>query len=678
MLTGGSAALAEVKDPTSESPREIVVTAKPVEHYLAFDAVTGVRTPADLKDLPLSVSVVPQELIKDRGLTALGEALDNVAGAQRKPGYGGVQNFGAYLRGFDSSFLTLRNGVRDFGFYTLRDTADVERFEILKGPGSVLYGAVYPGGITNTVTKQPTDRPIAHVEGIVGSYDRYRGEVDLGGPLSNTFGYRFNASAETADSFRDMVHNRSYFVAPVISWRPGTATAITVELEHKHSVYTWDLGLPRSPISLRLPISRFLGESDKQNHVSSTYASATLQQRIADGWNLRQVIGYTWTDGDYALRSALNFAANGRTVNRVAYDTWEKSHTFVSQSEIAGEFATGALTHKLAIGLEYYDIQQKYSFDFKPLASIDALNPVYGAKPGAGFTLFADDVKSSAWGLYAQDLISVGSMLKVLLGGRYDWARNSDFDLLAKSLARKSKDQAFSPQAGLVFQPDAATNLYVNYGESFLPITSGRTSAGKYLDPETGQQVEAGIKRYWLNNRLGTTLAVYQIDKQNVSTTDPVNPTFRVQTGEQRSRGVELEANGSPAANWDVAFAASYIDAKVTRDNRIPVGSRLPGAPKYSASVWNKLTVPDGALKGLTGGLGIYYVDNRQLALPNLAFTLPSYTRFDMMFAYARGGWKAQLNIKNLTDKRIYDLTSTSIFPQEPRSFTIRLSHDFG
>ena len=116
------------------APEVVVVTGQPVENYLAQDALTGTRAPALLKDLPLSVSVVPQELIEDRGITYLGEALDSVSGAQRKLGYGGTQNFGAFIRGFDQSYLTLRNGLRDFGFYSLRDIANVERFEVLKGP----------------------------------------------------------------------------------------------------------------------------------------------------------------------------------------------------------------------------------------------------------------------------------------------------------------------------------------------------------------------------------------------------------------------------------------------------------------------------------------------------------------------------------------------------------------
>lgn len=656
---------------------EIVVTGRPVVNYMAVDALTGTKTNALLRDLPLSVSVVPHELIEDRSLNFLGEALDTVSGAQRKLGYGGVQNFGVYLRGFDSSFLTLRNGVRDFGFYTLRDTANVERFEVLKGPGSVLYGAVNPGGITNTITKKPPAEVLVRLEATAGSYDRYRGEVDLGGLLGGGFGYRLNLAYENADSFRDHVGNESYFVAPVVSWRIGEDTSWTVEAEHKHSDYTWDLGFLRNPISFTLPIGRFLGEPDGINHVTSTYLASTFEHRFSDAWRVRQTTGYARTDGDYNLRSVTGYAADGRTANRVAYDTWEKSDTFVVQNDLIGEFSGLGLRHQLVVGFEHYRVEQSYEFVFQSLAPIDLFNPVYGARPGVGFPLFADRITSKAYGLYAQDLISLGDRVKLLVGARYDWVKNRNVNLLTGALARKSADAAFSPQAGIVYQPHAATSLYASYGESFMSITSGRTASGDYLDPEGGRQFEVGIKRTWLDGRVSTTLALYQITKRNVSTPDPANPLFRVQTGEQKSRGVEIDLAGSPLPDWDVIFAGSYIDARVSRDNIFRVGSKLPGAPEWSASLWNKVTLRKGPAAGLAMGFGVFYVDKRQAALPNNAWTLPGYVRFDAMLSYPLGRLRAQLNVKNIGDERIYDLTSTTILPQEPRTVTLRLVYDF-
>ena len=669
---------AEVGDGETDALGEVVVTGRKIEHYLATDALTGTKSNALLRDLPVTVSVVPHELIEDRAISRLSEALDNVAGAQRKQGYGGVENFGAYLRGFDSGFLTLRNGIRDYGFYTLRDTANVERFEVLKGPGSVLYGAVYPGGITNTITKKPVSNPLARIQLAAGSFDRYRAEADLGGPVAGDVFYRLNLAYEDTGSFRDQVNSKSYFIAPVATWAISDRTSLTFELERKHSEYTWDLGLPRSPASFRVPVSRFLGEPSGLNKVDSTYLSTRLEHEFAPGWKVRQVLGYAWTDGDYKLRSIAGLAADGRTVNRVAYDNWEKSHSLVVQHELVGDFEALGLKQNLVAGVEYYETQQSYSFFFARLAPIDLFNPVYGAKPGAGgFVLFADQSDTKATGAYVQDLVSLSTRWKLLLGGRYDRVKNSGVNLMTGAKSRREPDEAFSPQVGLVFQPDDATSLYASYGESFLSVTSGRTASGADLRPETGQQVEVGIKRLWLAGRLSTSLALYDIKRQNVSTPDPVTPTFRIQTGEQTSRGVEIEAAGSLVRGWDLSFSASYIDAEVSRDNTFRVGSKLPGAPRYSASLWSKYTVQGGPLAGLELGGGAYYVDARAVALPNPAFGLPSYVRLDAMAAYSVGDWRFQVNLKNLTDETIYDLTSTTIMPQEPRSVTVRLGYSF-
>lgn len=661
-------------EPTSLE--EVIVTAKPVEHYLAQDALTGTRAPTLLMDMPLAVSVVPQQLIEDRGITQLGEALDSVSGAQRKLGYGGTQNFGAYIRGFDQSYLTLRNGLRDFGFYSLRDIANVERFEVLKGPASILYGAVNPGGITNTVTKQPTAEPLLRLRGLVGSFDRYRAEADVGGPLGDHAAFRLNAAVEDADSFRDGVRNDGVFLAPVLSISPGDRTRITLEGEYKQSDFVWDLGLPRNPLSFEVPVSRFLGEPDALNSVESAFGSITLDQVLTDGLRLRAVVGGSRTEGDYNLRSPLA-VVNGRTVTRVAYATQEESEVRNAQLDLIVTFETGALKHQLTIGAEHYRTEQAYDFFFQTLASIDLYEPVYGAQPGAGFRLFADQIETDAVGLYVQDLMSIGSRFKVLVGARYDEVEGRNTNLMTGALVREGADDAFSPQIGVVYQPDPATSLYASFGRSFVPITSGRTATGEDLEPERGEQLEIGLKRELRDGRARFSLAVYDIRKQNVSTPDPVNPLFRVQTGEQRSRGLEVDIAGELAPGWDVSLAGSLIDAEVTRDNRFAIGSALPGAPERSASLWTKYEFAEGPLARLSIGGGVYYVDERQAALPNNAWTLPSYTRLDVMAAYDFGPVELQLNVRNLTDEKIYDLTGTTLLPQEPRAFTLRATYSY-
>ncbi len=679
--TNDSSSDAAIQNSDSNDKEEtldvIVVTGRPIENYAASDALTGTKSNALLKDLPLAVSVVPQDLIQDRSLSYLGEALDNVSGAQRKQGYGGTQNFGAYLRGFDSSFLTLRNGVRDFGFYTLRDAANVERFEVLKGPGSVLYGSLRPGGITNTITKQPTATRLGRVSAIADSNDRYRIEGDFGGQVSDQIYYRFNAAVEDGDSFRDEVSSDGYFLAPAITWRASEQLQWTLELEHKQTDFTWDLGLPRNDVVFDVPISRFLGEPDGINDVNSTIVSSTVNYAFNDTWSFRQVTSFAETSGDYQLRSAFAIGDDGRTAIRAGFDTDESSSTLGLVNDLIGEFDAFGFDHQLVVGADYYEIEQSFFFDFRSLDPIDIFDPVYGSEPGAPFPLFAEDNENRNYGIYIQDLISLNEQWKLLAGLRHDWNDYRAVDTLGDSINRDSDDSAFSPQVGVVYQPDSETSLYANYSTSFLPVRSGASVDGATLDPEEGEQFELGVKRSWMDGRVSTSLALFDITKQNVNTTDPDNPLFVIQTGEQSSRGVELDFAGAPMPGWDVIFSAAYIDAEVTQDNRIAVGSGLPGAPEWSASLWNKYTVQDGPLRGLELGGGLFYVDDREASLPN-SVVLPSYVRVDAYASYPFGNMDIQLNVKNVTDEDIYDLTSTSILPQEPLTVSLRLTYHMG
>lgn len=653
------------------------VNGEPIERYRAVDALTGNKVGANLSDLPLSLSVVPQQLIEDRAIDYLGEALDNVSGAQRKLGYGGTQNFGAYIRGFDSSFLTLRNGLRDFGFYTLRDSANVERFEVLKGPASVLYGSLNPGGITNTVTKKPIAETTGKVYLSAGSDDRYRSELDAGGPLGENLYYRLNLAYEDEGSHRFGVESEGVFVAPVVTWKISDRTAWTIETEFKQATFTWDLGIPRDPVAFEVPIETFLGEPDSENDVHSLNIVSTLEHRLNDSWTVRQKIGYAESDGDYELRSAWRIQEDGRTADRSGFDTVEGSSNVSVQHEFVGLFNTGEVSHQLVAGLDFYRDEQVYDFIFRGLEPMDVFNPVYGMPIGDGFPLFGSETTTDAVGVYFQDLIKFNRQVTLLLGARYDAVDIEDYDRLAETSGRDTSDGALNPQVGAVYQPTDDTSLYASYSSSFLPVLNGRTADGDYLDPEKGRQIEIGIKRELFEGRIFATLAAYRIVKEDVATPDPDDPTFRVQTAEQTSKGVELDITGEILPNWDIAFAASYIDAYVSEDNLFAVGSALPGAAEWSSSLWSKYSFSDGFAKGFSFGFGVYNVSKRQAGLPNYDWFVPSYTRFDGMLSYAWDSWKLQINAKNLSDERIYDLSSTSIMPQQPRSWQLSAAYRF-
>lgn len=655
----------------------VTVTGRPIKNYSAIDSLTGTKTNALLKDLPLSVSVVPQALIKDRAISSLGESLDNVSGAQRKQGYGGTQNFGAFLRGFDSSFLTLRNGVRDAGFYTLRDTANVERFEVLKGPGSVLYGALQPGGITNTVTKKPTGDTFGRLNLSAGSHNSYRGEVDLSGKFNESTYFRLNSAVDDAGSFRDEVESNGHFISPVVSFHISDDLVWTVEAEHRHSEFTWDLGFPKHPLTLTLPIERFLGEPDGKNDVNSTALFSSVDYNINESWKFKQVTSYAKSDGDYKIRSPWQYDENEQAADRAAYDTKEESSTFAVINDFIGEFEANGIDHQMVIGFDHYKVKQAYHFDFLFLPPLDIYTPVYGAEAAPGFPLFADSTETKHYGVYIQDLMSIHEQWKLLVGARYDNVEYSKIDTLTGTLSRESKDNTISPQVGLVYQTNENLSWYISYSESFTPSLSGRTYDESEIKPQEGEQYEIGVKKSWLNNQLSTSLALFNITKTNVNSADPEHPNFIIQTGEQKSKGVELDINGEIIEGWDIIFGAAYTDAFVSKDNSSSLNSTLVGIPKVSANVWSKYTVQAEPFQKLAIGLGLYYADKRHVSLPNKEWTLPSYTRVDAMLSYPFKNIDIRLNINNLTDKKIYDLTSTSLFPQAPRSINFGISYSF-
>jgi iron complex outermembrane receptor protein len=256
--------------PTAETdtPIELVVTGEQ-DSYRVREATTGTKIEVPLRDVPASIQVIPKEVIQDRQVVRLNELADNVSGVRPQGTLGGLASQGYFIRGFATGFENLRDGFKDFGFTSPRDVAGVERVEFLKGPASVLYGsATSPGGVVNTITKKPLSEPFYQIGGTFGSYDFYRGTIDLTGPLTEnrTALYRLNVAYENANSFRDFVENESTFINPVISLKVGENTDLTFAYEYQKYNYAFDRGFPsNNTVIFDLPISRSLDEPNLQD-----------------------------------------------------------------------------------------------------------------------------------------------------------------------------------------------------------------------------------------------------------------------------------------------------------------------------------------------------------------------------------------------------------------------------
>ncbi|MDF5723780.1 MAG: TonB-dependent siderophore receptor [Rhizonema sp. PD37] len=656
-------------DRTNE-PIELVVTGERESRYSVPSASTATKIEVPLSSIPQSIQVIPSQLIEDRQAVRLSEVGENVSGVLPRPGYGGLSSVGFYIRGFNQRTENFRNGFRDYGFLSPREVANVERVEFLKGPGSVLYGGgtFGVGGVVNTVTKKPLDQPYYEANLTIGNYDFYRPTIDLTGPLvsDRSLSYRLNLAYENAGSFRDFNSNENVFVAPALSWQIDSRTKLSTEFEHQHDQFVSDFGFPFERESLRLPRNRFLGVPGFNNaDVEANSFTYNFEHKFNDNWRFRQGFNAILANGDIHAIYFNSLQDDRQTLERSASKSHEEQENYSLQNEIFGKFNTGALHHNVLVGVEL--ARYRYSYDFLT-ASVDPINifnPKYDALIGNFTPDSAQKYGSDNLGIYLQDLIDLLPNLKLLAGGRLDLNDSSYDDLRTNRTLNEQSNSHFSPRVGIVYQPTDSTSVYFSWSNSFNPQFTGRSRTDQQFKPETGEQFEVGVKQQFLNNRLSGTLAFYQLTRQNVLTPDPVDRMFSIQTGEQRSRGIELDIAGQVLPGWNIIATYAYTDAVITKDNVIPVGDRLDNAPQHSASLWTTYEIQKGNLHGLGFGAGLYYVGERQAELPN-AFKLPNYVRTDVAVFYRRDNYKVALNIKNLFGVNYYQVGGDGLLPGAP------------
>ncbi|MGG6266574.1 TonB-dependent siderophore receptor [Leptolyngbya sp. AN03gr2] len=352
-------------------------------------------------------------------------------------------------------------------------------------------------------------------------------------------------------------------------------------------------------------------------------------------------------------------------------------HNLFGQIDLIGKFNTGSISHQLLVGFDYnrFNIPVTGGFGATNIPPLDILNPNYDNIPEPIYDTTFEIVDTiQSYGVYLQNQVKLLDNLKLLVGGRFDWISSVSEGDFRRS-GQERNNSAFSPRIGLVYQPSKTISLYASYSQSFQPSPtfSAFNTDGEAFEPTKGTQYETGIKADFLDGRLSATLAVYQITKTNVITPDPLTPRLSIQTGEQRSRGIELDVTGRILPGWNVIASYAYTDAKVTEDNSIPVGNRLQGVPEHQASLWTTYQIQSGSLRGLGFGLGLFYVGERQGNLAN-SFTLGDYFRTDASLFYRRDRFNAAVNIRNLFD---IDYFNVGLERGDPLTITGSISLEF-
>ncbi|MEH2275572.1 MAG: TonB-dependent siderophore receptor [Nostoc sp.] len=642
-------------------PIELVVTGEQ-DGYRAQDASTATKTDTPLRDIPASIQVIPRQIIEDRAVTQVNQALQNVSGVNAST-YQGVSEQ-INIRGFDSGSF-FKNGSANPFQYDLVTTDNLERIEVLKGPAGVLFGQGSPGGIVNLVTKKPLNEPYYNLSFSAGSFGLYRPSLDISGPLNadKTLLYRFIGSYEQTLSFRDGVNRESYFFTPTVQWNISPATKLTLEFEFIDADTSVDLGIPSIGRGIAaIPISRYFSETDGinepfgKNSVRKYNLTITLDHQFNQNWSVRNTFFAKWFNLSrlYPLYTGLNETTGELTRRTYAGEGLYRS--YFNNLDILGNFKTGSIEHKLLAGFEYgKEINTDLKFgvgESGSYPSINIFNPIRSSDRYSLDTLTITnnrDENYTTYGFYLQDQIAFTNNLKLLLGGRFDSFERNQFNRL-NSTPTEANFTAFNPRVGIVYQPLQPVSLYASFTKGFEP-SFATLESGDIPPPQRSTQYEVGTKLDF--GKFGGTLAFYDITKTNIPTADLNNSAFDILTGEVKSRGIELDISGEILPGLNVIAAYAYNDAFVSSDNLTPVGNRFDNAPRHTASLWTTYQLQRGNLKGLGFGLGVYYVGDRAGDLAN-TYVIPSYLRFDSSIFYRRDNWRAQLNFRNLFDTEYY------------------------
>ena len=658
----------------------------PVQGYHATRSASATRTDTSIHETPQSISVVSKDVVEDIGATRLQDALDYAGGVGRANNFGGQGLTTFTVRGFTTGEF-YRNGFPiNRGYPNMPDANSIERLEVLRGPATMLYGRGDPGGTFNVVSKHPLAEPKVTLGSQLDDQGMQRATLDASGPLDEQgrLAYRLNVVGEGGDTFRDHVETERYGVTPVVTWQATDDTKVIFEGDFMRNNHPLDRGLTRYANQKGTPSrDTFWGEKDVGKlHNDNNMAQLRFEHLLNDNWTLGG--GFQWLDGTLQGNAieANSLAADGRTLSRnfnYRKLEWTDKDT---QLNLTGHFSTGGFDHTLLTGVEFED------YDYKSIIQrssglagsypIDIFDPVYGQpRPALTRTPTHDKENLKTYAAFVQDQVALTERLKVLAGARFERFEHDYESYVTGVKPWNAADNAVTPRVGVIYDLTETVAVYADAARSFKPNTGAAREGGGF-EPEKGKSYEMGIKWEALERQLSVDAAIYQIEKKNVLTTDPLDSTFSVAAGQVRSRGFDLNVAGNITPEWRVIGGYAYVDAEVTKDNTIRVGSRLANIPRNSFSLLNVYEFQDGALKGLGLGAGGKYVAERVGQTSNTPFSMGAYTVVDLL-GYYKVNDKVRLNldVKNLFNRDYEEGAFGNVYayPGEPRTVQVGIAY---
>lgn len=638
---------------------------------------TATKTDTPLIETPQSISVISRELMDLRNTQRVREALRFTSGVQVEK-YGADSRYDQVeLRGFSSTvFGDYRDGLRQpssFSAYFRNESYGLSGIEVLKGPSSVLYGQNAPGGLVNYVTKLPIKQGVHELQADVGNDSLYQLKLDLGDTLDADGKVLYRLTGVYRDADNPTVNNRPddrKYLAPAITWQPTDSTTFTL-----HGTYQDD-DAAGQPFYFTRPgnVPTKVSASDPawDQFAQKQYAIGyLLKHQFSERVAFHQTVRYSNIDLHYKAFGGYFLRPDGHTVDRYAFRSDTSLDNIAVDNQLQAVFESGGITQRLLFGVDYSRTKgdtlygDTISLVFTPQPPFDLITPTPITTPITVPTdvLNLGEVQKQA-GLYVQDQIKSGSWV-FTLGGRYDDAKSESIDHLAAARTNQS-DNKFTARGGIAYLFDSGFAPYFSYATSFQ-LTPGTDFNGSAFKPSLGNQAEIGVKYQPPTFPGFITASLFDLTQQDVLTQDPLHVGFSVQTGEIRSRGVEVEGAINPTRGLNIGAAYTFLDNEVTESNGPDLHKTQQSTPRNSGSLWFDHTLQDGGLDGIGFGAAVRYVGKSFADIPNTVRN-GSATFMDAQIHYDRDKWRAALNVNNVFDEEKYTCNFGFCYIYPPRT----------
>lgn len=687
-----AAAVADArKDGETELP-DMVISGESTSATQPPGVTTLGKVPLKPRELPQSASVIDHERLEQQNLFSLDEAMQQATGVTVQPFQ--LLTTAYYVRGFKVDSFEL-DGVPALLGNTAsspQDMAIYERVEILRGSNGLLHGTGNPAATVNLVRKRPQREFAASTTLSAGRWDRYRAEVDVGGPLSASGNVRGRAVAayEDRDYFYDVADQGTRLLYGVTEFDLSPDTLLTVGAQYQHiDSITNMAGVPMAKDGSNLGLSRdtYL-DVDWDRFKWDTYrAFGSLEQQLGGGWKGK--VSAEYQEADSRLRYAGSFGAidpqtgDGGQLTGAAYKF--KSIQRSLDANLNGPVRLFGLTHELLGGVTYaqgetrQDTARFLNLPNTPV-NVYRWDPHGVPRPQIGQYTSPGTTTTTQKGLYALGRIKLAEPLTLVVGGRESWW---DQDTPA---TRFKPGRQFTPYGGLIWDFARDWSWYVSYAEVYQPQADRQTWNSEPLSPVEGKTYETGIKGELADGRLNLSLAAFRIDLENNPQEDPDHPgppnnPFYISGGKVRSQGFELEGTGYLTPYWSLSAGYTYTSTEYLKDSQNDSGTRYSTfTPRHLLRLWSNYDLPWQDRRWSVGG-GLQAQSDYSVDYRGVSMRQGGYALVNMRLGYKIDEhWMAAVNVNNLFDRTYYQSLSNPNWNNrygEPRSFNVSLRGAF-